>query len=416
MPAKVETFAGKRVTVVGLGHFGGGVAVARWLAEQGATVTATDAKSADALPKEVSQLEALGVHLRLGGHEVEDFTKAQLVVTSPALPPDHELLEAAREAGVRVTTEICLLVERLPTSLVLGVTGTKGKSTTATLLARMLEAWQPLPKDRAEKVRSRRSDRIDLTRDVPRRVWLGGNLGGSLLSRLPEMTPDDFVVLELSSAMLHYLGEKHWSPHVALVTMVGTDHVAWHGSAEAYITAKQNLVRFQSERDFAVVPTNSATARAFRDETPAHISEYGKRAHLPEAFAPKLPGRHNRVNERGAFAAAALFGVYPDQAAEAVADFGGLPHRLQEVHTDSRGVRWVNDSIATIPEAAVAACKAFAMGTVIQIVGGSDKGLDPSPMIDTLGNWCRRVVCIGDTGPMLAERFGEKAVVANELR
>ncbi|MEM1010851.1 MAG: Mur ligase family protein [Planctomycetota bacterium] len=413
--AKGREFRGKRITVVGLGHFGGGVAVARWLAGQGAVVTATDAKPAAALSDDVARLEEIGVTLRLGGHDASNFTQADLVVTSPALPPRHELLEAARDAGVRVTTEICLLVERLPTKLVLGVSGTKGKSTTASLLARMLGAWRPMPGERAEKVRARRSSLIDLTRDVPRRVWLGGNLGGSLLADLERITPDDFVVLELSSAMLHYLAELEWSPHVGLATMIGVDHLAWHGSEAAYHEAKGNLVRFQNESDFAVLPTTSPIARSLKDVTQATVVEYGKRAHLPEAFAPKLFGKHNRVNERGAYAAAALFGIYPDQAAEACTDFAGLPHRLSEVHVDDRGVRWVDDSIATIPEAAAAACRAFPKGTVLQIVGGSDKGLDPTPMLDTLADWCRVVLCIGDTGTMLADRLGDRAVVCHDL-
>ncbi len=399
---------------MGLGHFGGGIAVAKYLLRQGASVLATDAKPRAELPDEVDALEAAGVALRLGEHRQEDFEQADLVVASPAVPPKHELLSAAKRRNVKVTTEMSLLVERLPTKLVFGVTGTKGKSTTATLLAKMLGAWRPMEGERAAKVRATRSPHIDLIAPTPRRVWLGGNLGGSLLDSIEQIKPLDFVVLELSSYMLHYLGERRWSPHVAVVTMIGTDHLAWHGGRDAYVAAKQNIVRFQKETDFAVLPTGYADARKFKDHTAARVVEYGKRAHLPEAFAPKLPGKHNRINERGAYAAAAVVGVYPDQAAAACEEFAGLPHRLELVH-EADGVRWVNDSIATIPEAAVAACTAFAADTVIQIVGGSDKGLDTSEMAEVLAKRCKRVLCIGAMGQAVAEQVGEKAEVVETM-
>ena len=438
--------AGKHVTVMGLGRFGGGIAVSRWLAGQGASVTVTDQQTADELADSVRQLEGLDLTFHLGGHLAEDFSGADLVVASPAVPPNDPFLQEAASAGVPVTTEIVLLVERLPTKLVFGVTGTKGKSTTAALLAKMLEAWRPIDAERAEKVRGVRSSLVDLTwrggvgatafpkgeavlvggRDqstaspageavAPRRVWLGGNIGGSLLEKLPEMTERDFVVLELSSYMLHCLGKRKWSPHIAVVTMVGTDHIPWHGSADAYLEAKRNLVRFQTKQDFAVVPSFSKLGRDFGKLTAGTVVEYGKRANLPEAFAPKLIGRHNRLNERAAYTAAHLAGVYPDQAAAAVADFGGLPHRLQLVREDERGVKWVNDSIATIPEAAAAACEAFAPGTVLQIVGGSDKGLPLEEMAAVLAERCKAILCIGAMGAAVEKLVGAKAIDCRDV-
>ena len=426
---------GKRVLVMGLGRFGGGIAVTRWLVGQGATVTVTDTQSGGDLAESVARLAGVDVTLKLGGHDAGDFKSADLVVASPAVPPSNEFLQVAKAAGVPVTTEICLLVERLPTKLTFGVTGTKGKSTTATLLAMMLRGWRPIDRERADRIRDRgnspRSDAIDLTWDdgstksvgdeetvltgSPRRVWLGGNIGGSLLASLPKMRQADFVVLELSSYMLHYLGELRWSPHVALVTMVEADHTAWHGDVQQYHEAKQNIVRFQTENDFAVLPTFSKAARDFKNHAKATVIEYGKRANLPESFAPRLPGKHNRLNERGAYTAAKIVGVYPDEAQFETMDFLGLPHRLQMVAGDVDDVRWVNDSIATIPQAAVAACEAFPAGTVIQIVGGSDKGLPLEDMAKTLAERCKAVLCIGEMGSAVAELVGQKAQVCGDL-
>ncbi len=416
----MNDFAGKRVTVMGLGRFGGGVEVARWLVGQGAKVIVTDLQPAGALADSVEKLDGFDIAFKLGGHDAADFRETDLVVASPAVPPGSDMLKVAHGAGVPITTEIRLLVERLPTRLTFGVTGTKGKSTTAYLLAKMLAGWRPIEPERAERVRGRRavrSGRVDLAFDGERRVWLGGNYGGSLLSDLEHIRETDFVVLELSSYMLHHLGGAKWSPHVAVVTMVGEDHLAWHGSAEAYLEAKQNIVRFQSGDDYAVLPTFSKAGRAFKERTAATIVEYGKRAHLPEAFAPQLLGKHNRLNERAAYAAAALAGVYPEQAAFEVMDFAGLPHRLELVWEDERGVRWVNDSIATIPAAAVAACEAFEAGKVIQIVGGSDKGNDLTPMRDLLPRRCKAVLTIGAMGRQIeGEYVGDLASAVARAR
>lgn len=440
--SRTTDVAGKRVTVAGLGRFGGGIAVARWLVAQGARVLVTDKEPAEKMADSVAQLAGLPVEFVLGEHRTRDFTDTDLVVVSPAIPPTNEFVLAARGANVPVTTEICLFVERCPTRMTVGVTGTKGKSTTTALLGRMLGAATPAGRHlawRAEVLRRAKSgeSKKDPSRwqrefdadvgedkkhpapaivgplDAARQIFVGGNIGTSLLDQLPNITPADIVVLELSSFMLHHLGMIRWSPHVAVVTMVGTDHVEWHGGADAYLADKQNIVRFQTERDFAVVSSDSPPSRAFGKLTKGRVVAYGKRANLPAAFAPLLPGKHNRLNERGAYAAAKLFGVYIDEAEERVRDFRGLPHRLELVH-ESGGVRWVNDSIATIPEAAVAANAAFDANRVIQILGGYDKHLDMNAMCRTLGGRCKAILTIGATGAKLAamcREFGARAAI-----
>jgi UDP-N-acetylmuramoylalanine--D-glutamate ligase len=369
----MDDLRNKRVTVAGLGRFGGGIAVARWLVQQGARVRVTDRDPAEKLADSVQQLAGLPIEFRLGGHEEKDFTGCDLVVTSPAVPPSSPYLQAARAAGVPITTEIRLFLERCPSHCVVGVTGTKGKSTTTALLGLMLQKR--------------------------RTTWVGGNIGKSLLADLPSITRGDIVLLELSSYMLEYLRPMNWSPHVAVVTLISRDHLEWHGSFEAYLDAKKNLVRYQSSDDFAVLSEDNALSRSFADETDAKVSYYGLTDRKP--FALQLPGQHNQLNAQAAFEAASKLGVTWDDAQSAIADFPGLSHRLQLVH-ESAGVRYFNDSIATIPEAAVVACEAFAPGTVIQIVGGSDKQLDMSPMCEALARRAKAVLGIGKLGPSLA--------------
>src|SRR3954469_1921264 len=203
---------GKRVTVFGLGHFGGGINVSKWLVQQGARVLVTDKESAKDLADSVKQLAGLPIEFRLGEHRVHDFTSADLVVISPAIPPTNELLLAAKRAGVPVTLEIQLFIERCPAKI-LGVTATKGKSTTSSMLGAMLRQKHT--------------------------VHVGGNIGGSLLSELPRIEPHHLVVLELSSYMLEHLRPRKWSPHIGVVGMIGRDHLEWHGNEQAYVDAKK---------------------------------------------------------------------------------------------------------------------------------------------------------------------------------
>jgi UDP-N-acetylmuramoylalanine--D-glutamate ligase len=228
---------------------------------------------------------------------------------------------------------------------------------------------------------------------------VGGNIGRSLLADLPDIGRDDVVVLELSSYMLHYLGERRWSPHVGLITMIADDHLKWHGSRESYVAAKANLVRFQAPGDWAVLNELDGRTPAIERLTAARVKKYGADGRRP--FQLAVPGAHNQINAQAAFAAASVFGVEWEQAQESVRGFKGLPHRLELVHEDG-GVRYFNDSIATIPEAAVAALEAFPPRTVIQIVGGDDKGLDMTQMFDALSGRAKAVLCVGRTGPAAA--------------
>jgi UDP-N-acetylmuramoylalanine--D-glutamate ligase len=364
----------KRVTVAGLGRFGGGIAVTRWLVEQGAArVLVTDKDPAEKLADSVKKLEGLPVEFRLGEHREEDFAGVDLVVTSPALPPTNTYLAAAKNAGVPVTTEIRLFVERCPNTIV-GVTGTKGKSTTSTLLHRMLSARY--------------------------KAWVGGNLGGSLLSDLPKMEKSDLVVLELSSYMLWWLGGMRWSPHVGLVTIISSDHLEWHGDVPAYVDAKRNLVRYQRPDDYAVLNEEDEVSASFAHATAGKVILFGLRDCKP--FETKLPGAHNQLNAQGAFAAAHVFGVTWDEAQAAIRDLDPLPHRLQLV-CEKDGVRWVNDSIATVPDAAVAALESFPPHRVIQIVGGHDNGTPMTVLCNALGERAKAALCVGPTGKRIMQ-------------
>lgn len=182
-----HAYRGRRVTILGLGHFGGGVAAARWLARQGAVVTVTDLADENTLADSLALLADVPIAaLHLGGHREDDFRDADLIVVNPAVRPSSPWLQAAHRSNARLSTELELFIENCPARIV-GVTGSNGKSTTAAMIAAILKAGG-------------------------RRTFLGGNLGGSLLDQLPQIRPDDWVVLEISSFQLWHLRRRRRYP------------------------------------------------------------------------------------------------------------------------------------------------------------------------------------------------------------
>src|SRR5438876_5100607 len=211
--AETPKLEGRRVTVMGLGLFGGGVGVTRFLVRRGAKVTVTDAKPERDLRESVDELKGLPITLRLGGHHERDFRDADLVIVNPAVPETNPFLKMAPA----LETEMNLLFKLCPRARKVGITGSNGKTTTTTLVGEVLKRG-------------------------PRRVWIGGNIGGSLLESLDEIRDEDLVVLELSSFMLENLGALGTSPHVGVVMNLSPNHLDRHGSMENYVAAKRQIV------------------------------------------------------------------------------------------------------------------------------------------------------------------------------
>lgn len=365
---------GKRVTVMGLGRFGGGLGVAKWLHTQGANVLVTDMADVETLAGPFAELPE-GIETRLGEHIESDFTRADLVVASPAVakPWNNPYLNAATRAGVPITTEIGLAIARLPDrTRTIGVTGTAGKSTTSAMLARALEA-------------------------TGQNVALGGNIGGSILET--NIDADTLVVLELSSFMLHWLGQSDWSPGTAVVTNLAPNHLDWHETFEHYEQSKRHIAAHQQPGDLLLTDLwpDFTTATRVR----------------PTDDLPRLalPGSHNQANAATALAAATAtlerLSIPHDREAmiRAIATFPGLPHRLQLVAYHA-GVSFYNDSKCTTPEAVALAVDALAGRTprehIHLIAGGADKGVDLTP-IATLARTIGSLHTIGTTGPGICE-------------
>lgn len=359
-----------KVTVMGLGLNGGGLASARFFAERGARVTVTDSKDEAALADSIQALAEYDIRYVLGRHEDADFLEADLVIKNPAVRPDNRFLLLARA----VETDLSVFLRLCP-SRVSAITGSKGKSTTASALAWMLN-------------------------QAGIKAFLGGNITVSPLGFLDEAQKDDVVVLELSSWQLGDLkGRSLLKPAVATLTRIVPDHLDRYGTMEAYVADKRLIYADQDDSDWTVYDADDPYGLSFASETRARKLAYGRElpagacgvavppggaacvASLPglPAFdiVPSrllVPGEHSRRNLAAAAVSAWALGADPGAIAEAAATFAGVEHRLEPV-TERHGVRWYNDSAATVPEATRAAVEAFD-GPVVLITGGTDKKLD----------------------------------------
>lgn len=375
-------FSSMNITVMGLGRFGGGVGVTRWLVEQGADVLLTDTATPDALQDSLEKLRDLppgSVTTRLGEHNISDFTTCDLVVVNPAVNPEtNRFTRAATAAGIPLTSEIRLLIEHLPDPRnVIAITGTAGKSTTTAMLGHVLKQLEQHP------------------------VHIGGNLGGSLLPRLHDIGPDDRVVLELSSFMLDGLREDQWSPAIAVITNFSDNHLDWHGTLDAYRRAKQTMLDFQQPGDHALLGPDVA-------DWPVRPQVHRTLVEAPDSTRTMtltaLPGRHNQHNAAFVLAIAKLLGHGPAQVLETLSTFAGLPHRLQRV-AEHEDVRFFNDSKSTTPQAAMLALQAFEDDKthVHLICGGYDKGHDLKELAVHASQRCRVIYTLGATGASLAQ-------------
>ncbi|MBS0262011.1 MAG: UDP-N-acetylmuramoyl-L-alanine--D-glutamate ligase [Planctomycetes bacterium] len=409
----ITDFRNLRVTVMGLGKFGGGIGAVRFLAHHGARVTVTDTKPASLLAEPITQIaDCPHVIHKFGGHQDVDFRDTDLVVASPAVDRAHPCLEIARTTGIPVTSEMNLFWERNRGKTVC-VTGSNGKSTTVALIHALLQAGL------------QRSTDTTLAGTPPRAVWLGGNIGHSLLPVVEQIQPDDWVVLELSSFQLDDLAVLKPNPHVAVVTNFTPNHLDRHHTVDAYRQAKQNLLRWQTadrvailnqnDADVAHWPTAARTIWFGRDDEGRQglfaiglegykrqaLYRHGSREQvLPLGLWFNLPGIHNFMNALAATSTALILGSQAAKVETGLRTFRPLPHRLQLV-AETAGRRFYNDSKATTPEATMLALRAF-REPIVLLAGGSKKGVDLAPLAaEILARHVKAVALLGETGPEL---------------
>lgn len=404
-------FKDKKITVMGIGLHGGGVGVIKFLAAQGAKVLATDLRTEKDLKESLEALKGLPIEYVLGEHRLKDFTQTDMVIKNPGVSADSKFLAAARAKNIPVESDIGIFLELCPSPLI-GVTGTKGKSTTAALLTHILLSHFP-------------------------QVILAGNVRQSVLEKLPEITKDTIVVLELSSWQLADAKAHKKSPYVAVITNVLADHLNRYASFGDYIEDKKLIFKFQKDKDYLFLNytdpilrelAKEATSRIYfyssdseallKDDLPkfnqkARLGAYAKGKKIYYGAAKeeicalrdvKLIGEHNLDNVLAAISVADLYNVPREKIKMALRQFKGLEGRLQFIKQVD-DVKYINDTTATAPDAAMAAIKTVSeqlnmenkKGGIILIAGGADKNLNFGNLGKIISEKCRAVVLLEGT-------------------
>lgn len=391
------SWIGKKVLILGLGQYpkGSGVSAALYVADQGAEVLVSDIKQAHELGTNVARLKRFkNVSFRLGEHSLGDIDWADIIIRNPRVRQNSPEMKRALKLGKRVESDISIFLQQC-SSLVVGITGTRGKSTTSTLVHDMLIASK-------------------------KQVWLGGNILVSPLTFIDKVQKKDIVVLELSSWLLETTGAVALSPQIACITNLMRDHLNSYENMEEYGEAKAQIFRHQGPKDILIVNADDEFCRGCAKEAPGHVEFFSKKKKAKSAAwiekgqlmmrdkekdivlvscdRLQVRGDHMYANMLAAALTARAAGCSVMGIRQALLNFTGLQDR-QEIVAVKAGVTCVNDTTATTPDGVIAAIRAFAphMKTMRLILGGSDKELDFSELSQELKKYTVSIALLPGT-------------------
>lgn len=370
---------------MGLGLFGGGVGAARHLIEKGWKVTVTDLRSEDELSASIADLGSLACKFRLGSHAEEDFSQADLVVVNPAVPPTNRFLQVAREGGAQLTSELGLFLEAAPCRLAL-ITGTAGKSSTTSFLVNLLQS-------------------------AGTQALAGGNIGGSLLANLPELTPDHVVCLEVSSYQLEALQPKaHPSIELVAVTNLGEDHLERYGCAADYQAAKARILTLAASTATAILPPKLRLNPLFACDlrTMDHPGDGQEHRTSPIDLAglsfdsyPCLPA-FQTANVRLALLMGQCLGLDRSQLEAGLKKLAPPPHRAEELGRRG-GIRIVDNGVATTPDATLVVLEGETERVTLILGGQPKQGLSFEALVAACARRKDRLVLYGAASEPIAK-------------
>jgi len=349
----MKLFKNKKVTIMGLGLLEGGVGAAKFFCKQGADVLVTDLKTKRQLKESVDKLKELSIEFVLGKHRKEDFINTDLVVKNPGVPANSPYLKIAKKHKIPIKTDVSIFFD-LCQAPIIGITGTKGKSTTATLIYLLLKKKY-------------------------NKTFLAGNIGISPLEILSKTTKKSKVILELSSFELEDLKK---SPQVAVITNLFPDHLNRYKDFRAYIKAKESIFKYQKKNDILVLNYNDLEVRKLASEAPFKVLFF-RNSNFKNIYKYLSETRFSS-EARGSYISAALavakiFKISKKDIEKVLSNFKGIPNR-QELIAAKKGVRYINDTTATTPQSAILAIRTFKQrflnSGIILIAGGLDKNLN----------------------------------------
>jgi UDP-N-acetylmuramoylalanine--D-glutamate ligase len=417
-----QQFKGKKITVMGLGLLGRGLGDVKFLAECGADLTVTDLKTKEQLTTSLKALEKFpNIKYVLGGHRLEDFKGKDMIIKAAVVSLDSIFIAEARSNGIPIEMDVSLFAKMAPGVMLIGVTGTRGKSITTTLIYKILSAYA--------KASARQGKQKDKFWSENPQVFLGGNLRGiATLPLLKKVKNGDILVCELDSWQLQGFGDDKISPHISVFTTFMPDHMNYYkNNMEKYFNDKANIFRYQNINDILIIRPGM---KEFIKKK-AKSNKVGSPDASTEAFRVKgkfivintketadwkfnVPGIHHRENMVCAVEVAKQLGIPLPKIKKEIESFKNLEGRLQLLRT-YKGIKIYNDNNATTPEATSAdiealanlrksdflkssARKVLAEKKIVLICGGSDKNLPLENFVETINKYCKAVVTIPGTG------------------
>lgn len=354
---KFTEFTGKKVVIWGLGQFGNGPAAARFFAENGADVLVTDLKLKEELSESLKLLADLPqIKYVLGEHQEDDFLNADIVFRLPGIPKENPLLKKVLAAGVQVVMSEGFFIKHSPTQNIIGITGTKGKTTTANLVAQVLKA-----------------NRLN--------VHLAGIPQKSAMSLLDKVKKDDWVVLEISSWDCEGLDYAGVSPQFAIITNISQDHLNRYSSYKNYAMSKSAIFKYQNPKDLFLTIKDGEFTKDYLGICKSNSILVDKDNLGYDFSGAKLKGIHNKINMAFALKLAESIGLDIEKSLRSVKSFTGVPYRQERIGSID-GIEFINDTTATAPSAATEAINTFLDKNPVVILGGHDKDLDYSQLIN----------------------------------
>jgi UDP-N-acetylmuramoylalanine--D-glutamate ligase len=370
-------FKDKKITVMGLGLLGRGVGDAIFLAECGADLTITDLKTKEQLKESLKKLKKFkNIKYTLGEHKLEDFRGQDMILKAAGVPLDSIFIKEARKNKIPVEMGVSLFAKHAPEVMIVGVTGTRGKSMVTALI------YEILSKNLKNK-----------------KVYLGGNVRGvATLPLLAKVKKGDILVCELDSWQLQGFGDSKISPHISVFTSFMPDHMNYYkNSMKDYFADKANIFKYQKKGDVLIVRPH--VEKIIPKNTKSKLVVADVKSIVDYKFI--VPGEHQRENLACAVSVARIFGIPDKNIIKTVAKFEGVEGRLQFVK-NYKGIRIYNDNNATTPEATIAGIRALSEnkkeGRIVLIGGGADKNLELGLYVNVINTFCKAIVLIPGTG------------------
>lgn len=393
----IQDLAGKNICILGFGREGRAMANALTEYVKGCKITIADMNEKTEVPKEFKK--------QTGETWLSNLEIFDVLIKSPGIPP---LPEITRLKG-KLTTPTQIFLDTIAGSgaTVIGVTGSKGKSTTASLIYEILS--------RSSGSQTADCDlRIAAAKAGTKKVFLIGNIGEPAIAHLAEAKPDTIFILEMSS---YQLMDLTVSPHIAVISAFFPEHLDYHGSLEAYLEAKKHITRFQTEDDVVFYNAGFPEAKDIAEESKGTKIPFSIKDSPVTADDTLLKGEHNLGNIAAAWKVCMHLGVAKEAAIKAIKQFKGLPHRLESLGIHG-GIEWINDSISTTPESAIAALEAFDNRVSVIILGGQDRGYDFTPLAEKIAKTpsLRMAILLPESGTVIGkalEHAGAPVILSN---